>query len=246
MDAGANGSATSRTLLLVDSLGLSDQQVGDLSGKLGIAVKSRTSRELLGVDGASAATTDVTAAIALAIVAAKQQIPLDFEHSRLTPTAPRRFGRGSIWGACIGAAALAIVVWLLVAASQRQSTLRDLQKKLVAINPDVAAAKASIDRLNYGRGFFPENRPSAIDCLREITMAFRNDERIWTTSFTVREGGKSVLSGKAADQKTILRVLDGLKQTGKFIDVKLIDMREADNRGNEMSFSIGFTYMGVG
>ena len=129
---------------------------------------------------------------------------------------------------------------------QRQSRLDAIKKQLAARDPDTSAAKAAIERLNHGRTYFADGRPSAIDCLREITLAFHNDDRIWATSLNMRDTGKCVLSGKSADQKTILRLLDGLKQVGKFSDVKLIDMREADNRGNEMSFSIGFTYSGIG
>jgi Tfp pilus assembly protein PilN len=182
-------------------------------------------------------------AIALALMAAKQQLPLDFEHSRLTPAAPKRFGRRALIGGTIGIVAAILVVIMLVLSSHRQSKLDALKTQLN--NPELLAAKAAIDRLNFGRGFFPEGRSSAIDCLRELSLAFRADEKIWTTSFTFREGGKCNLTGKANDQKTILRVLEGLKQTGKFTDVKLLDMREADAKGTESTFSIGFTYNGA-
>lgn len=238
--SGSNGS-TKRTLSLIDGLGVSDQQILDLSGRLGIAIQPKNSRELLGID-VSVASTEVLPAVAVALAAAREKLPLDFGNSRLTVGAPKRFGRRAVWGTAIGALVVLVIATMLILTSRRQSELADLKAKLN--NPDLVAAKAAIDRLNFGRGYFADGRLAAIDCLREVTLAFRPDERIWATSFTIRDNGKCTLSGKASDQKTILRLLDGLKQTGKFTDVKLMDMREADNRGNEMTFSLGFTYNG--
>ncbi len=243
---GTNALNGSRSLLLVDPMRLDAQQLGDLSARLGIPVKYKTPLEALGVESSADGAGDVTAAIALGLAAAKQRLPFDFEHSRLAVVPPRRFGRGAMWGTVIGAAVVIVTIAMYVIVSQRQAKLDLLTKQLADRSDETKAAKASIDRLTYGRGFFTEGRPSAIDCLREITLAFRNDEKIWATSFNIREGGKCVLSGKSADQKTILRLLDGLKQTGKFTDVKLLDMREADNRGTEETFSIAFTYSAAG
>ena len=46
---------------------------------------------------------------------------------------------------------------------------------------EVADVQSSVDRLNYGRGFF-ETRPTVIECLKAMTGAFSDDERIWATS----------------------------------------------------------------
>jgi len=243
---GTNGVNGSRSLLVIDPVRMDAQQLGDVSARLGITVKLKTPREALGVESSDAGAGDVTAAIALGLAAAKQQLPFDFEHSRLTVAAPKRFGRGAILAAVIAGALVLLTAWLLVASSQKQSKVDALTKQLSDRADETSAAKAAIERLNTGRTYFSAGRLSAIDCLREVTLAFRSDEKIWATSFSIRDNGKCVLSGKSGDQKTVLRLLEGLKQTGKFSDVKLIDMRQADNRGTEESFSIGFTYSGVG
>ena len=43
-----------------------------------------------------------------------------------------------------------------------------------------------------------------LEALREVTLAFRDDEQIWVTNFTFRENGKGTLIGKAADQKFVI------------------------------------------
>ena len=99
-----------------------------------------------------------------------------------------------------------------------------------------------VDRYNYGSGFFPVGRPPVLDCLRELTLAFRDTDRIWTNSVTYRENGKGTLAGKAADQRTVTDLLDRMRRNPRFSDVKVLDIREADPKSREVSFSASFTF----
>ena len=79
-----------------------------------------------------------------------------------------------------------------------------------------------------------------LDSLLDFTHAFREEERIWATSFNLRENGKGTLSGKAADQKTILTVLDRLKKQKRLSFVTIVDSRETDTRTHEWTFTLSF------
>jgi hypothetical protein len=86
-----------------------------------------------------------------------------------------------------------------------------------------------------------------LDCLREITLEFRDDEAIWVTSLNLHENGKGQLIGKAADQKTILALCGRLQNNRKFADARTLQMAEVNAPGGrykEQSFTIGFTFLG--
>jgi len=59
----------------------------------------------------------------------------------------------------------------------------------------------------------------------------------------VREDLRAVVSGKSRDEKTVLEVLDRLKQSKALADVKLLHLREAGGSSREVSFAIRFTFV---
>jgi hypothetical protein len=81
-----------------------------------------------------------------------------------------------------------------------------------------------------------------LDCLRDLTQAFRAEDKIWATNVALHENGKGTISGKAADLQTIQVVVDRLKGDKRFSDVKSPDMRESDARTHEWSFTVSFDY----
>jgi hypothetical protein len=166
-------------------------------------------------------------------------LPIDFTRSRLAPETKSRFGRGRVWATVLAVAVIGALLALYLVVRHRESQLAALNGELKKLQPQVDTAKASIDRLSYARGFF-DTRPPMLDGLRELTLAFRDDEKVWVNSFTLRENGKGQISGNAADQKTVLSLLARLSANDRFTDVKMLDLREADARSKEVSFSISF------
>ena len=242
-----NGTASARQVLLLDGLGLAKQDVADLSARAGIDVRAADSMEVLGIQTAELESGKppggLAPAMSLALAAAKTDlIPVDFKHSRLTPAPPQRVSRRSAWAIGIGAAALVAIIALFVSVHRQQSEYDELTAKLSSpqFKEQTAAAQASIDRLKYGRGFLGDYRPLMLDSLLDFTHAFREEERIWATSFNLRENGKGTLSGKAADQKTILTVLDRLKKQKRLSFVTIVDSRETDTRTHEWTFTLSF------
>jgi hypothetical protein len=245
--SGANGSTDSRSLLLLDSLGLDEQQVQTLSQRLGVAVTCKSQREMLGVDAPDEIdAADAAPAVALGLLAAKDRLPLDFAHSRLTPPVQHRFGRIGTLAIAAGALAVIGVITLFVLVQVRQSELDKLNAQSRAMKDQVTAAKASIDRLTTGRGYFEfDKRTPVLDCLRQISETFKPEDRMWVTSFALKDspdGYKCTLSGKGADRNTVLAVGERLQKNPRISAWNPGELREVDARSREVSFSVTFDF----
>jgi hypothetical protein len=105
----------------------------------------------------------------------------------------------------------------------------------------IKTAQTNVDRLKYARGFF-ETRPPVLDCLRELSLAFGENDRAWVSTFVLPQNGKGTITGRAADDGTILAVVDRLKKNPKFIDVKGPNTQQADARTREVTFTVTFTF----
>jgi hypothetical protein len=254
-DDAVGQSPAARSLLLLDEVGLGANELSELARRLGASVTSATAEQVLAMAAApQTAAADMpdpkapgrfAQAMALALTGTRTDLlPVDFKHSRLTPPRVRRVGKRGIWAAALAVLLIGGLLWLWLSVRSRESELNDLTRELSAMKDDVTAAQAVVDRLSIGRGYFVEaSRPPMLDCLRELTSAFRDDEKLWATTITLQENGKGTLIGRAADQKTVLALLDRLKKNRHFSDVKLPGgMREADARTREVSFSMSFDF----
>ncbi|WP_428937150.1 hypothetical protein [Fontivita pretiosa] len=235
-------------IVLWDGLGLSGTQIAELSDRSGF--KIQPADRLPAVEADATADGAYAPAVALALCGMKRTLPLDFAHSRLAPRPTRRFGRRGTWAAAIGVVAVLTIGLLYQDLRQQRAELEALQSRLSELAPDIKLAENLLDRINYGRGYF-ETRPPVLECLREITQMFRDDEPIWATSFTIRENRRGQLSGKAADSRTPAALADRMRRNPNFNDVKVMDVSETgsgDSRGGrarEWAFSISFTYTAV-
>lgn len=246
-----NGSAASRELLLWDGLGLSEGQRTELAGRLGVPLRESRGLSLLGIEGPPAgddAPPDRFApALALALAGCRGDVPLDLKHSRLAPPRRRSFDRRAVWTVTLAVVAAVSIASLYWNVAQRKIELNRLKVQLDSMAPDIKSAELMLERVNFARGFF-DGRPAMLECLLELTLAFRDDEPIWVTGFTLRENGKGQLTGKAATQKIILQLCDRLQANPRFSEARTLQMTEvnvAGGRGKEQSFTIVFTFLGL-
>jgi hypothetical protein len=261
-----NGSPTPGELMLWDSVGLSADQVGELSDRSGLAVRQADARVELKVEsaGAQAAVADDSFAPALALALAgadRDALPVDFKRSRLTPQKARRVGRKSVWAGAVGALLAVGILALYLDVRAREAEVAAITQRLADNKDSIKAAENMVGRVNYTRGFF-EARTPYLDCLADLTKAFpaRDNELIWVTSLTLRESReptpqqlqqqgpsarwpKGQAQGKADRNDTVLSVLQTLKRNPKFANVQILDLRDAGGRTREVSFSIGFSYV---
>jgi hypothetical protein len=228
----AMGTAASE-LVLWDSVGLSETQIGELSERSGLKVRAGTVPN---------SPEKFAQPVALAMAGADRSLlPLDFSHSRLAPRVKRRFGRRGVWAGAIGGVLLIGIVALYFDVHHLQSNLDQMNSTLTKQEPTVKSAENMIDRLNYSRGYFAA-RPALLEALREATLAFRDDDQIWATSFSVKDTGKVQLMGKANDESTVLALADRMRKNSKLSDVKVLDVSESAARSRDRSFSISFTF----
>jgi hypothetical protein len=106
--------------------------------------------------------------------------------------------------------------------------------------------------VSFGKGWF-DTRPPVLECIREITRSFRDDEPIWVSSFTLRVNQKDKdnptkfeapgsLKGKAADRNFINAIVDRLQKDKNFSEVRYQEIREAGGNSRDVSFSLNFIF----
>jgi hypothetical protein len=186
-------------------------------------------------------------AAAAALAAAglnRQLLAVDFLHSRLSPRRKVTVGRKAAWAAALAAAVILPCLALFLAWRAQQGEVDDLKGQLDAMQPSIAAARDVVHKATFGRGWY-DQRPRHLDCLRELTLAFPAEGRIWTTSLAIGEDMRVLLSGKAADQRAVLEVVDHLNGNPKFADVQSLYISEVGGGSPEWSFAISLRFAGA-
>jgi hypothetical protein len=256
------GPASEPELLLFDSIGLSDEQLSELSDRIGVKVRGDDDLSGLGVQTQpqALATTEpdgpvgrFAPAIALALVGTRHELlPLNFLDTRLAPPAAKKFGRGTVWAAGIAAAIVIgiVALWVHVVLLQRHLDSVDQSKKEIA--QPLAVAQAVKDRVDFSNGYFKTRTPMLED-MREIWASFRDDEPIWATTLSLNEdrdpktqpAGRVLgrLEGKTTDMRIANGVADRLRANPHFSNVSGPDLTGAGGRQRDQSsFSITFSY----
>ena len=247
-------------IILLGDAGVSADQCSDLAGRLGRAVECMPGLAALrhlpaaqSLNGQSdrVAADRIWPALALAGAAARglDELPVNFLRPKLAPPKPARINR--TWSLAVLTAALVVLGigalwWQAVGAEQEQA---QLERRLDEMSQGIKRAEAYVAQISYARGFF-ETRPPVLDALRDLAGAFGREDRIWTTGFSMRETGRGTLHGRAADQQTVRKLADTLKEHPNFAAVSLSETREATAAGErsrdartEIGFVISFVYI---
>ena len=150
--------------------------------------------------------------------------------------------RGKIaWAAVIGAVVLVAISFFVWDWYSAQRDVADLAAQLKVVQPRFDAAKASVDRTVLARGWY-DRRPKFLDGLREVTLAFPAEGRIWASSIAVGEDMHITLLGKATDHAAVTDLMDRLSKNPKFADVKSLYSREVGGGTTDVSFAISLTF----
>jgi hypothetical protein len=230
-------------LLVWNDAGLSAGGLGELGDRLALAIRFCKFPTDLGFDeGPAAAVGEFAAAAALAASGLNgRALIADFLHSRLNPRKKIALKGKIPWIGGSAAVVLIVAGALFLDWQSQQQTIAELKSQIEKRKDDVAAAKDVVDKTTFARGWY-DRRPKFLDGLREITMAFPAEGRIWATSLAVGEDRRALLSGKAADHGAVLEVLDRLNANPKFSDVKSLYTREVGGGTQEVSFAISLSF----
>ena len=220
--------------------------MADLGKRLSLAVRlCQYPSDLEIADGPAARAGEPAAAAALAAAGLNRQLlAVDFLHSRLSPRKKITVGRKAAWAAALAVAVILPCLALFLAWRARQGEVDDLKGQLDAMQPSLAAAKDIVHKATFAGGWY-DQRPRHLDCLRELTLAFPAEGRIWTTSLAISEDMRVLLSGKAADQGAVLEVVDRLDGNPKFAEVQSLYISEVGGGSLEWSFAISLRFVGA-
>jgi len=244
----SQASAEPEGLVIWDGAGLAPAALHSLGERFRLQVKVSEGLSALGIAGtcfaheADGKCFAVAAALGLAGVRPGQPA-IDFLHSRLVAKKKTALGRRVLW-ATVAAALVVAGVFVLLDWQEEEEDLAALKNRLEEMKEDIQAAKSMIKKVSFARDSY-DRTPRFLDCLRGLTLAFPAEGGIWATSLALREDMRGIVSGKAADERVVLEVLDALKRGDAFSDVKLLHMREAGMSSREVSFAVSFAFLGT-
>jgi hypothetical protein len=236
-------------LVLADGIGITAQQQADLSSRL--AKPPQPLGDVLGIR-IDAAARNVSAlqaaapwpAIALAVAATDRQgLPVDFAHTKLAVRPPTRFGRRTILAAIAAVVVVGGFVWLFTTVASQEAREQELYKQVKDEEGIVKDARVVLDQLTYGRTYF-DHRPPALECIKQVTLAFNYDEPIWASKISYNANGKCQLVGKVLNDRSnlIYEVRDRLMANPSFSNVSVPTQSEGGNKERLMTFSIYFNF----
>jgi hypothetical protein len=265
--APANGQAepgsTASDMVLWDSIGLEPSAVQELSEKLGVTVHSNDGLAMLGVQApakspAGSKPGHFAPALALAMSGANRALlPFDFTRSRLAPPPVRRFGRKAVWATVIGILVFGYIGFLVYDVYiTQQGRLDEITQERGVKMPDRVAAQAIKDRVEFSDTYLRTRMPM-LDCLRELTLTFGQEEPIWLTEYSITEDreGKDIgrakvkIEGRASSANYAVGLAVRLRANPRFTSVNGPSMTTSGGGGSRGSqqrdqaqFSITFFY----
>ena len=136
---------------------------------------------------------------------------------------------------------LAIIAGLLDLHSEGRK-VAGLRRQLNEMQPEIAIASNAIERVQFISSW-QGREPRFLECLREATLAFPTDGSIWTTSLAIRGDMRGLISGKSVNDKSVLELLDRLKQNSAFPKVNLVFIHEAGGGTGEVAYTISFDFV---
>lgn len=211
----------------------STDSIDDWQRALGLAVSVKTTNE-----------TDSSPAVAIATLWHKQpSLLIDFEHSRVEAVKPSRFTRTHALAAGLALLVLLGVGYLGIDWFMQWRAVNDLNSQLTQLSTQLVSAKNDVNRLTHARGWY-DNRPTMLNSVRALTMAFPTKGQVWATSIIIRDDLTATLAAKATDEKTAINLIESLRSTPGFTDVKMLYLRQADRTTKTVSLAINYSYTG--
>jgi len=232
-----------------DDCGLSDGTLDQLRDRLapGIMVADGNTDLLSGRlgSGERAEEAQSIAAVAVAMGAVGTgRLPVDFLHSRINGKKAAGHKRLTVWAGIVGVACIVALGTVFAGWRSDTADIAYYSEQLELMSEDITAAGELVDRVSYARSW-TSREPEFLECLRELTLAFPQEPRIWATSLALSDNGVGALVGKAVDKESFYEVLDQIKNNETFSDVQMVHVRDAGRDSREQEFAVNFTFRGA-
>jgi uncharacterized protein YggU (UPF0235/DUF167 family) len=249
-----------RELLIWNEAGLDAAARDILAERLALSVRVESVPKGIHANGLGTGPLpgQFCAASAVALAAVRgQALPVDFLHSRLIAARKPLMTRHIAWAAALAGVFLAAGALLLWDWRQDRKEIERLEGVSRKLEPQVVLANSVIDRTKFARPWH-DKRPGYLACLKELTMAFPPEGRVWATHVTikpevqkvrgttqVRETGRLRVdvTGSAENGKAALEVLDRLKDNKQLMsNVQWTGAYSSGKTAREESFGLSFSY----
>jgi hypothetical protein len=182
-------------------------------------------------------------ALAKSSPATDRERSIDYLHSKLTPAKRSDVTRLRIIGTVAAAALLSAIVYFGVDWYVELGEVAQMRSDLAAMKDEVATAREIVERTRAAEGWF-DDRPPMLGCLRDLTQAFPTSGQVSATSLTLRDDRTGTLGGRAQTQEGAFDLLDRLASSGRFSQVKMVYVRQADRSGPGVAFALTFVHKG--
>ena len=170
---------------------------------------------------------------------------LDFYNSRMNEKVVWIKKNQVMWASAIVLCFIIIVFNTIYTWKSDKKDVAELKQRLSEMSEDVKSAQDIVQKMDYARKWYSD-RPEVLRCLYELTMIFPIEGSIWATNLALNEEMKGIVSGRATDEKSVIEVLDGLKNSNLFNNVQMIYLRENGQSSQEVSFSMSFSFKNKG
>lgn len=233
-------------LMFWDSSTLSERESDDIKGSLSSHVNIMDCEDLetvkrLGLTGKEDAHDFlVPAALGRALIDSGD-FYMDFIDSRMNTKVSRIKKEHVKWASVIVSGIIIIVLGIFISWKMDKLDVIELRSRLEGMSEDIIIAQDIVEKVGVTHSWY-SGRPDILDCILELTMDFPEEGRIWTTNLALNENMEGIVSGKSVDEKSVMEVLDKLKENDLFSDVQMIYMRESGRNSQEISFSINFSF----
>ncbi|MFC1838281.1 PilN domain-containing protein [Thermodesulfobacteriota bacterium] len=241
--------ATKKTLMVWDSSNLDDQELSELKNSL-LSHVDIPEGDALNINSKMRFSSGKNDEFLIAETLGQAFIEggsyyLDFCNSRMDVKNSIVKRKHIAWASAV---ILVLIIFLLNMVYTWNSDKKDvmaLKSRLEEMSEDIRSAQDVIERVTLARGWYSD-RPEILPCLRELTLAFPVEGRVWATNLAINENMKGIVSGKAVDEKSVIEVLDNLKDNNMFSNTQMIYIRENGQTSQEVSFSMSFSFKGRG
>lgn len=164
---------------------------------------------------------------------------VNFAKSRLLIDTGAEMRRRRMLAVVVGLIVLGTVAYCAIDWYEKKTELGVKNESLAGMKETLKTGQTQIDKLGKARGWL-DKRPSILDQVRAFTMAMPSGGQVWATSVSIRDDKTGTFIGKAQSEKGVIELLDKLRGTGRFVDVKLLYLRQADRTGKSVSFALTF------
>jgi len=184
---------------------------------------------------------------------------IDFLHPRLVPPRERRHRPPAFWIAAAAAAILLAVALMLGDLAHLNAQVSSADDQIQLLSPAVDAARRFVANSQFAASFEPRS-PRCVACVRDLTVAFGDDQSTYITSFAARgvEDSSDLVGevvGHSTSGQQVLNLVDKLNAVGKpsapsgrFKDVNCRldpfgNRHNGNSNGYEVSFILTFSYI---